>query len=500
MFKKLPTLFLVAFASFGIGFANQLLISKYFGTSVKLDIYWLLLSAINFLCFYVFPLRDAVAPIFYKELKDRSEASLLASASVSLCLYMTIGELALLFGLTFMANLNILPQYLVSDSGSIQIALWLLPSIFLLAAVEIMAGLLLSLNLPVEQALCRLIAPIATFLLLIIFAETWGELTLAIGFTIANILVMLASVFLLNKADIKLQFVAPRLLLRPEIKNMFFTMTLVYIFAQANVLFERYVFLQFGPGVISGFQYAFMLVGSIIGLIAGPVGNLLWPIFMAINHDEKDHRQEKIFDSLWVYLGLPLTLLAIFIFNNAQPIIYFIFYRGEFDLQSVEMSSLALRFLIFGIIPACLSQVVGRLLNAQNKFLSIGTISITMAFTGIFLLMISLIQINLNLAFSQWLITNIIGATICMFAGYWYLGGRRFLNWSRLKLIIKLASITIAANLLSPQVSITSSKFSLGLDLATYFVIYMLPLLLALVLLNRSYFPVATYFFNRSNK
>ena len=489
MFKKLPILFLITTTSFGVGFANQLLISNSFGTSSNLDSYWLILSAINFLGFYAFPLRDSVAPIFYRELKHREEAIRLASASVSLCFYIAILELLVLFGLIFVFHAEILPHYLSESSEALKILLWLLPALLLVAVVEMMAGLLLSLNLPVEQAICRFIAPCLTTLLLIFFADKWGELALAVSFTAANFLIMLASIFFLYRSGITIRLASPKALIRPGIKNMFIAMTLVYIFAQLHVLFERYVFLNFGPGIISGFQYAFMLVTTLIGLIAGPVCNLLWPYFMAINHSDPNNQQEKVLDSLWVYLGFPLILLAIFVFNNAHSIIYFIFYRGEFGLQSVEISASALMFLIFALVPACLSQVVVRLLNAQNNFLGIGTIGISMASTGILLLAISLLQHNLNLAMSQWLIANFVGATICMITSYWHLGLRQFFSLGRIKLLIKLGVLMSLALLISPHVPVDPSKLILGFDLAIAFTIYITPLALILILLNRSYFP-----------
>jgi putative peptidoglycan lipid II flippase len=489
MFKKLPALFLITISSFGVGFVNQLLISKSFGTSTNLDFYWLFLSLVNFLAFYVFPLRDSVAPIFYRELKCREEAIRLASASVSLCICIAVLELIILFGLIFAFPSQAFSGYFSASPESIKILLWLLPSILLVAVVEMTSGLLLSLNLTLEQAICRFIAPCVTTLLLTFFADIWGEVALAVSFTVANLLVTVASILFLFKSKIGIRFISPRVLIRPGIKNMFLVMAFVYIFAHLYVLFERYVFLQFGPGVISGFQYAFMLVTALIGVVSGPICNVLWPYFMAINHDDPNHRQEKLLDALWVYLGFPLVLLAIFVFNNAHSIVYFIFYRGEFGIQSVEISASALMFLIFALVPACLSQVVLRLLNAQNNFLGIGAIGISMSCIGISLLVISLLQHNLNLAMSQWLIANFVGGIICMIITYRYLGLRQFLNWGRINLLIKLGVLILLSTLISPHVLISSSKLILGLELAKSFLIYSVLLSLALVLLNHSYFP-----------
>jgi O-antigen/teichoic acid export membrane protein len=82
--------------------------------------------------------------------------------------------------------------------------LWLMPSILLIVLVEVMAGLLLSLNLQIEQAVCRLIAPCITFLCLMIFADIWGEISLAISFTVANFVVMSLSLMYLRNAKIRI--------------------------------------------------------------------------------------------------------------------------------------------------------------------------------------------------------------------------------------------------------------------------------------------------------
>lgn len=497
MLKKLPALFLFSIVSFAVGFANQLLISKYFGTSSSLDAYWFFIALINFLGFYAFPLRDAVSPLFFKELRESRNATHLASSAVSLCVYIAVGEILVLAFFLFTSQSDFLPNYFQISSDVFQMLLWLLPSILLIAVIEVMSGLLLSLNMPIEQAICRLIAPCITFFCLLMFAEIWGEIALAFSFSLANLLVMGISLMYLHRANIKITLSSPKPLFQSSIKSMFWMMTLVYVFAQLHAFYERFVFLQFGPGVISGFQYAFMLVTTLIGLIAGPICNLLWPYFMAINHKDGSQDQSRVIDSLWVYLGAPLLVIAIFIFYNAHAIVYFLFYRGEFNIESAQITSNALMLLIFAIIPACMSQVIVRLLNAQNNYYGIGAVGITMACTGITLLTISMIQQNLDLAMSQWLIANFVGASLCMLAGYWRVGIKLFLTSSRLKLLLKLALITLIAFYFAPKVSISDSKIILGFDLLISSITYMVPLFLGLIYLNHSYFPFIKLPFKR---
>ena len=471
-----------------MGFANQLVIAKNFGTSNQLDIYLFIVSLINFLGFYSFPLRDAVSPIFYRELACIEDASRLASSAISTCFYIALAELLIFFIAVFIFRLDSLSSYISSTPTAIQFFLWLIPSLLFITVVEIVSGLLLSLNLQIEQALCRFILPAMTLLSLLFLSSLLRELSLAVSFTIANFLVLLTSIFFLNRANIKIRLTSPKYLIRPGIKNMFLTMMLVYVFAQIHALFERSVLLQFGPGVISGFQYAFMLVTTLIGVISGPICNLLWPFFMEIDNSDHGHKQGQLLDSLWVYLGFPLIIIAVFVFNNAQTIIHFIFFRGNFNTQSVDISASALMFLIFAIVPACISQVIVRLYNAKNNFLGIGFIGISMALSGIALLTISLFQHNLKLAMSQWFIANAIGALICVVSAYWYLGLKEFFTSARITLFIKIGMLIFLAFLIT-QVPMNTSKLILGINLVKFFLVYTIPLLIGLVILNRSYFP-----------
>lgn len=488
MLKKLPVLFLISIASLAVGFANQLLISKFFGTTSNLDAYWFIISLINFLGFYASPLRDSVSPLFFKKLNNLQSATQLASAAVSLCIYIALGEILLLGGLLYATITGVMPNSLELSHEMIQVIFWLIPSILLITVIEVMAGLLLVLNMPIQQAICRFILPCITFLFLFLFASSWGEITLAVAFTIANLLVMGISLLYLYKANIKIRIASPKDLIEPSIKSMFWMMALVYVFAQLHAFYERYVFLQFGPGVISSFQYAFILVTTLIGLISGPICNLLWPYFMAMEQNIIKKDQGNVLDSLWIYLGAPLLILATFIFFNAYPIIYFLFYRGEFNLQSTQTTSNALMFLIFAIIPACVSQVIVRLLNAQNNFYGIGAVGIVMASIGILLLSISILENNLDLALSQWFIANLAGVGICMFVGYWRIGSKNFLTLNRFKLLFKFLLIVILAFYFSPRISVTESKLNLGLDLLTSFASYFVPLTLGLILLNLNNF------------
>ena len=76
-----------------------------------------------------------------------------------------------------------------------------------------------------------------------------------------------------------------------------------------------------------------------------------------------------------------------------------------------------------------------------------------------------------------------------MITSYWHLGLRQFFSLGRIKLLIKLGVLMSLAVLISPHVPIDPSKLILGFDLAIAFTIYIAPLTLILILLNRSYFP-----------
>ena len=71
------------------GFATQIIVAFYFGTSKDLDSYWLAMALVGTLCFYVHPLRESLIAVVFRSVKahpDRASEVLTAGVLVLLAM------------------------------------------------------------------------------------------------------------------------------------------------------------------------------------------------------------------------------------------------------------------------------------------------------------------------------------------------------------------------------------------------------------------------------
>jgi peptidoglycan biosynthesis protein MviN/MurJ (putative lipid II flippase) len=488
MKKQLSYTYALSVLSLVIGLANQLLVSNYFGTSRALDSYFLVLALINFLGFYSFPLRDASVPVFFTKICNPNSASQFASSVVSICIFVAIAELVVLMIGLELGLQDVLIGSATFNGIQVNLLLTMLPALLLVACGEILLGFMVSMNLVVEQGLCRLALSSSTCLSILLLPKILGIYVLVISFLIANSSLALLAIYFLKNSNVSLRICRPDFRVFGDVKKMFLTMVAVYIFAQFHILLERFVLTEFGDGVVSSFQYALAMVTILIGLASTPISSMLWPKFMKLKASGDKLSQIHILDSVFVYMTLPLLLICLFTFKNANQIVNFIFFHGNFNLDSVESTSTILRYLIFTLVPASYSQILVRLLNAQNESSAIGFVGIGMAIFGMGLLGYGLYFHNYKLVISQWFLANIVGTTVCFYFAYRSFTIEKLLTKKRIMLLIKAFVVMYLAYLFTPQVAIENSKIDLGINIVKDFLLFCGAFEIFIVLLNLDYF------------
>jgi putative peptidoglycan lipid II flippase len=191
---------------------------------------------------------------------------------------------------------------------------------------------------------------------------------------------------------------------------MFLSLVVNYIIAQGYMLYEKWGMGLFGNGVISSFQYSVLIVTSIISILAYPMINLIWPKFLEQEHSEN----RKLMIQSGINAALPmmfiLTVVCIFIFNSAEEIITILFYRGEFDLVSLELTARALYLTIFAALPISIYTLGLRLIMSQGRSALVATAGTGVGIIGIFIIYMSLKLNSVYLLQSHWLISNSFGA------------------------------------------------------------------------------------------
>lgn len=402
------------------GFGTQLLVAYHFGTTARLDTYWLALAVATALSFYVHPLRESMIGVVFRAAQSHPDR-----ASEVL----TAGVLLLLTGSCLAAMFLGVGAYLSwFSSGSAEqvsfshLLLAFLPFIFLFALSETFNAVLLSLDLAQQQAWARLLSSIAAVLCVGLLGGWLGIYALVISLLVGQLVVLTVSWQTLRTHGLSWRPVGFAPLKDRAFISMFLSLLLNYLLAQSYILVERWTISDLQPGALSAFQYATLLVNVMISLLALPLCNLLWPQFLALaRNGERGFIPTLAWDVGAPMLFVLLALVA-FTWQTAPEVVHVVFRRGSFDAVSVQQTVAALRLTLFAAIPIALVTLALRGLMSQGRSTQVAAVGILMAVVGIGVLALARMLGSLPLAQAHWLIANSCG---CMLAWFWLFGPKR---------------------------------------------------------------------------
>lgn len=411
--KQFSWLVILSSLGYVVSFANQLLISYYFGNSARLDAYWAAFTLVNMLTFYMHPIREALVPEFHRRLTSNKD-----SANEYLSQVITV-----LIVITVVVTIptTIFPQWLVSfvvssrqpemqREASHYIRLFA-PSLLLLVISETLNAILTCYNRVVFQAVSRVLGALTTISIIVVFAGWIGVTALPIGFICAQLLTAILQMVALYRQGIRFRFGW----LRDGGKRFFLlsgTLIVSYALSQVYAGVEKQTFSAFGTGIVSSFQYATSLTNVAIALVGSTLASALWPRFLdqvAANQQEK--MLENIFMALRV-LMIALGWIAVVCYINAQQIIQLVFERGAFGSDAVIITSTALRATIFAALPIAGITLIGRALVSLGSIRALAFVSISITSMGLITLYVARIMGTSHLAMMHWLVANSVGCVV----------------------------------------------------------------------------------------
>lgn len=357
-----------------IGLASYLLLGRTFGTSLELDAY-LAANRVSETLFNLVAggaLGSAFIPMFTTLLTqdDRRGAWRLASAIINLVLVVLIvlGVLTAIFAPWVVENLlasgfeDPAMQQLTVDLLRIQ-----LPSAVIFGISGLVMGILNAHQSFLFPALAPSMYPLGIIFGVLVLSPRLGIYGAAWGVVIGSLLHLLVQ--------------APRLLRLPERR---YTPSLGLRFAPT-----REVLLLMGPrllgvavvqlnfwvntliashaeGSISAISYGFMLMMMPQAAIAQSVAIAALPTFSAQAAKGKyEEMRASLASSLRgvLLLSIPASIGLILL---RQPLVSFLFERGEFDTQSTEMVTWALLWYAAGLVGHCVVEIVSRAFYALH--------------------------------------------------------------------------------------------------------------------------------------
>lgn len=394
--KKILSVFLVSCIIYPLSLINQLLISYYFGTTFILDAYWNSFSIAMLSILYVQPVKEILLNEFYVlNLRKKNLSQIYLTNQLFLILIFTLFILSILW-----ISSEYITYYLFPMGGINEYITKFLKHfclyLFFLIAVELLCGILVTQNQPIFQVLPKLFIVLGSISIFIIFIYQINELVLIYGPTLGLFILFILCVYKLRKNFVLFSIHQLKFSFKfiKKIKGLLFLnfITVFYLF------FEKYIMSFFSQGLVSAYQYGRSLNDIPQNLFVMALASSLWPLYLKeANNHNKSHFFEMTIKKIYLLL-LILTLITILCLFYSEHIIFLVYYRGKFDLYSLQLTSECLKIIILSLIPMSVYTILLRAIYSLKEIKWVIISGSVGVFAGLFTLILSLILKNESLS------------------------------------------------------------------------------------------------------
>ena len=376
MFKKnFINVLSISFLIYPISFFNQLLTSYFFGTDEILDLYWISMSTSILITIHIAPIKEVITKEYFSIRKyNILEANKFLSENIlcSLFLSLLIGLILWLFPIYFLKIIS--GATIKNHDQAILMLKLLIVYMVLMSFSEIIGSVLVSLGKVVHQNIGKLIIATFSVIFLLILADIFKEIVLVLGLLVGMIVYLVFQLLELKKLSINLTlFCIPKL--DKRILSKFGFLFLATIFGYLLSLYERNVFSEIANGFISSFQYARSLNDVAQNLFVLALATSLWPDYLESIHQKNVDKVFEISRKKLFFIAITFTFITINFYLLAEHIIYLIYYRGSFDIESLNMTVKSFRGIVLAMLPISMNTIFTRALFSFN---AINTISISL--------------------------------------------------------------------------------------------------------------------------
>jgi peptidoglycan biosynthesis protein MviN/MurJ (putative lipid II flippase) len=139
-------------------------------------------------------------------------------------------------------------------------------------------------------------------------------------------------------------------------------LSFTYLLSALQVVYERFVFMSFGDGVLSSYNYSQTMLQVPQMIVVTGVVAIVWTNFMnRIYENDVGKGLDELFQitlnsfTIAIYITLTISIYS-------KEIIYLFFYHGEFDDNSLNKTSLLLKYIILSMPFLVTSNLLGRVI------------------------------------------------------------------------------------------------------------------------------------------
>lgn len=417
--KQFFQLGLLSLASYPLGFLLQLLMSYYFGTSVQVDAYWVVLTLINFFGFFVHPVREAIVSGYHlRRAQGKEQADRYFSSAVNLLVLLLLASSALLYGSPrLFASLLVGAEKSVLLEEVIRLLYYAAPLVTLLFVSEIFSGFLVSTGRIFFQDFGRIVGSSLAVVCLWTLAGRVGVLSMIAAALVSNLLLVAVQLLALRNSPFSYRFFS-----RPRIDTgslrMSGALVTAYFVSQLYLVYERTVFVGLSEGALAAFQYALALSNVCHAVCIGNICNVLWPriVELLVARDEEGVR--KLLAISMKNVVLLLVFLALFLGCYADSVTYLLFFRGRFDARSLALTAGFFRAVLISLPFLAVSGIMGRLLATRQFTSYIFAVGVCSATGGVLTLALAQLTGSLGAAGYHTAVSASCGAAVSGYAAY----------------------------------------------------------------------------------
>ena len=352
----------------GLVFVNSLLIAFYFGTQLKVDIYFYAYNTIFLLVAFVSSLTTSV--LIPESMRIRAQKGRLAAMSFLNFFLYGYFLLTALISLAFLIDpvavfttlSNYAPSVLQQQTTILRLAI---PLLILVSITTLLTEILASLKFFTAPMLVNIINAISSLLFLLVFHKVWDVKSILAGLLISYSVNIILLAYLL-KSFLRWRFSFRFIKME---KRLLWNMLYAQMGNFGSVLggYAPLYFLSgFGAGLISSLNYAQQVVTQpatfITNQFAAVAKIKVTELYVSGKFSEVNVTVVRVVNFL-VFILVPVSGL---LFLFADEVIAILFKRGSFDVHSAQSSGLFLRYLGLSIPLTAIISVVSNLYFAAQ--------------------------------------------------------------------------------------------------------------------------------------
>lgn len=348
-------------------FANSLLIAYFFGTQLKTDIYFYLITIMGLVFAFIDNLNTSVIIPQAMYLRSQKEDSEKPFLNVFLWGYVILAILIIFIGAFFATDIFTLfskfsLEYLTQNDLMLKLS-------FLYLACYSLCYFLLHIMNMYKLFMVNFLLPLNAFcplFMLICFQNTFGLKAMLIGFSV-SFLIQIFCFLAIMKKSLFWKFSTFQLNFERRVKTNAFTSQILVLGNFLIGMLPMYLMSSLGTGFISSYNYAKQLTDSPNEILTSKITGI-FSLQLNENASNKNYDElNKNYISANYLILFIMTPLVVFSFYFAPDIINLFFKRGNFTDESAYNVVKFLRPMLLLLITTILTPFAGAVICATRK-------------------------------------------------------------------------------------------------------------------------------------